>query len=171
MYTRVTLFFDGNIVFDLVVKFYYYCRARVDVRYSYFDLIHGLGRVTSPEATYGTAVPALHEGLTPFILATCHDKPECLQMLLDANADITVKGNTRMPPITWAAHEGFVDRPHKRIEAKVNIDATDGHDIALIFAIHLGDITCAHVLIDAKANTAAKTKYGETSMTILRVHG
>ena len=51
MYTHVTLFFYSNIVFDLVVECYDNCRQSVDVRYSYFDMIHGLGRVPSPPRT------------------------------------------------------------------------------------------------------------------------
>jgi uncharacterized protein len=106
----------------------------------------------------------------PLMIASWYCDQGLVSLLLDRGADVNAvdsKGNSALIHSAQNCEDGAVPALLLRYGAKINLAAQDG-DTALRVAAFYGNEHVVYMLVAAGADPTAKTKGGETPLTIAR---
>ena len=86
------------------------------------------------------------------VIAARHGAMKCLQVMILAKADVTLKDTDGETPVAAAAEHGCVDIVHLLVQNKADIDARYDGDTPVMIASRQGHVHVVHLLIRAKAD-------------------
>jgi hypothetical protein len=94
----------------------------------------------------------------------------CMRLLIEANADLEVRGITGVTAVQLASTAGNLDCLQVLIESKADVNASDDSGITPGYSAACeGHSKCLDLLIDAKADVNARSVHGATpAMTACR---
>ncbi|KAH0556821.1 hypothetical protein GP486_005389 [Trichoglossum hirsutum] len=106
------------------------------------------------------------EGRTCLHYASTYGQWDVVRLLLEHNADVNAKDNSRRTALHMAAQNGHTAVVQQLLEHKADINAKDTHDggTALHMAVRYGHEAVVQLLIEHKANINVKDNWGRMAL-------
>ena len=122
--------------------------------------------ITDPNLAIVSGCTALHK-------AAENNHPECIELLVQAGADVNLIDNTGSPALYYAATNGHDKCVELLTNAGAKVDEKDGYGFtSLMAAAANGHNTCVQRLLQSKADfNAENTNTDQTALTLAAFHG
>lgn len=111
----------------------------------------------------------------PMIWAAMAGSADCIQLLLDAGADVDTRGPLGETPMMWAVTKGRRDCMALLLAAGADVNACDNSGMTVaMWAAHCGankDASLIDTLVEVGADLRAKDRQGRTAAALAKIGG
>lgn len=106
-----------------------------------------------------------NSGMTALESAAMEGMLDCVQVLLDAKADVNVRDKDQDTPLLQAVGGGHLECARLLLASSADVQATNKENIsALMLAAQQDDLACVRLLLENRADVNTKDKDGDTAL-------